>query len=175
MNKYLNMNSKVIVVPIVLSLLFASINLSPSLFLGCFIFVSYVTLTPLRRSCCILGGLRGIPWINLLGQWLSHLKKLNCICDFLLQQQQSKRFISWLNSQNLSTMSTLPTSCHRLQPLPSCCLTSQKLRSSLAKTSVASKNAFIPCWTCMELSSLFLLPNLMHCQCRSTSTMASSQ
>ena len=114
MNKYLNMNSKVIVVPIVLSLLFASINLSPSLFLGCFIFVSYVTLTPLRRSCCILGGLRGIPWINLLGQWLSHLKKLNCICDFLLNNNILKGlYHGWIRKTCQQ--------CRRFQPRATDC------------------------------------------------------
>ncbi|KAG4980280.1 hypothetical protein JHK82_033521 [Glycine max] len=38
-------------------------------------------------------------------------------------------------------MSTLPTPYHQLQPLSSRFLTSQKLRSSLAKTFVASRNA----------------------------------
>ena len=63
--------------------------------------------------------------------------------------------------QNLSTMSTLPTPRHRLQPLLSPRLMSQKLRSSLAKTSVTGRNTFIPCWTCMKLSSLDLsIPKL---------------
>jgi len=53
---------------IVLLLLFASINLSPSLFLGCFIFANSITLAFLRRLCCILGGLHRTQRINLLGQ-----------------------------------------------------------------------------------------------------------
>ena len=126
-----------------------------------FFFASFVTLALLRRSCCILRGLRGTPWINILGQWLLRLKKFNRVRDFRLQQQQSKRFFSWLKPQNLSTMPTLPTSRHWRQSLLSRCLTSQKLKSSLAKIFVTSRNTFIPCWTCMELSSLFPLPNLM--------------
>lgn len=61
-----------------------------SLFIsGMFIFVSSVTLASLRRSCCILEGLRGTPRINLLGQWLLRFRKFNHIRDFWLQQQQS--------------------------------------------------------------------------------------
>ena len=126
-----------------------------------FFFVSSVTLALLRSSCYILGGLRGTPQINLLGQWLPRLRKFNRAHDFRLQQQQSKMFISWLKPQNLSTMPTLPTPRHRRQFLLSHCLMSQKLRSSLTKIFVIGKNTFIPCWMCMYLSSLFPLPNLM--------------
>ena len=86
-NKFLNVNSKVICGPIVLFLLFASINLSPSLLLGCFFRASFVTLALLRCSYCILGGLCGTPRINLLGQWLPRLRKFNRVRDFWLQQQ----------------------------------------------------------------------------------------
>ena len=129
---------------IVLFILFASIKLSLFLFLGqLFFFMSFITLTLLRCSYCILGGLCGTTRINLLGQWLSHLRKFNRIRDFRYQQQQSKMFVSWLKLKNQSTMSTLPTPRRRLQPLPSCYLISHKLRSSLAKISIVGKNAFI--------------------------------
>jgi len=56
---------------------------------GSYSLTNSVTLASLRRSRCILEGLRGTPRINLLGQWLLRLRKFNHVRDFWLQQQQS--------------------------------------------------------------------------------------
>ena len=99
--------------PIIFLLLYPSIKLSLPLLLGqLFFFASSITLALLRCSYCILWDLCGTSQINLLGKWLSCFRKVNRVCDFRLQQQQSTIFISWLKQQNLSTMSTLPTPRH---------------------------------------------------------------
>lgn len=51
--------------------------------LGQSLLVNYVTLTLLKHYCCILGGLRGMPRINLLGQWLPCLRKFKP-CSWIL-------------------------------------------------------------------------------------------
>ena len=58
-----------------------------SLLLGqSFFFASFVNLALLRHSCCILEGLCEILQINILGKWLSCLRKFSYILDFRLQQ-----------------------------------------------------------------------------------------
>ena len=58
---------------------------------------------------------------------------------------------------NVDASNPMPLTATFVKPPPNI----SKLRSSLAKTFITGRNAFIHCWTCMELSSLFPLPKLM--------------